>query len=72
MKDKIVFCDVYKQVNINLSICVFSWLFTDFFVAGKTALLQFHFESEHAIDGAHSALEAHFVHMNKNVAQCVD
>jgi len=36
--------------------------------SGEYALLQFHFhfESEHTVDGNHSALEAHFVHMNSN------
>ncbi len=35
---------------------------------GKYQLLQFHFhyKSEHTVDGTHSDLEAHFVHMNKN------
>ena len=35
---------------------------------GEYQLLQFHFhyKSEHTIDGAHTALEAHFVHMNKD------
>ena len=35
---------------------------------GKYQLLQFHFHymSEHTIDGAHTALEAHFVHMNSD------
>ncbi len=34
---------------------------------GRYSLLQFHFhfESEHSVDDAHTALEAHFVHMNK-------